>query len=277
MRTTLIVLLIVAMLAGLAHLWSKSLFEKHVESLFASILSQSAMPKRSSVDIEALPDLIRNFARRSGADPDQLVHGAGFQQSAELRMAPDKAWQSLKTEQITRATGPGFVWFAEQKSGPITILQVVDAYMAHEGFLIARLFGSVPVANVRGQGVSHSELQRYLAELAWVPDAIYHNPHLRWTDLGNNTVQVEIDSVRGPATVRYYFDRYGDLVEIQADEREAIEGGTVVNRPWRGMFSDYREIGGRRIPFKCEVGYIYEEGYAAYFRGEIIEYKVISP
>lgn len=229
------------------------------------------------VDIETLPELIREFADRSGADSTPAVHAVSFKQSAELRMAPGKAWQALKTEQITKTTEPGFVWFAEQNSGPFTILQVVDAYMAHEGFLIARLFGSIPVANVRGPSVSHSELQRYLAELAWVPDAIYHNPFLRWKNLGDRTVQVEADSARGPAYVRLLFDRQGDLVEIQADEREAIEAGEIIRRPWRGLFSDYKQIGGRRIPAKCEVGYIYEDGYAAYFRGGVVEYNVISP
>lgn len=277
MRITLIFLVFLSVLAGLTHLWFKSIFKKYVEDLFTSILSPPAKPHRPIVDIEALPDLIREFADRSGADPNQPAHAVSFNQSAELRMAPGKAWQTLKTEQVTRATEPGFVWFAEQKSGPFTILRVVDAYMAPEGFLKARLFGSIPVANVSGQAVSHSELQRYLAELAWVPDAIYFNPHLRWKDLGNSTVQVEADSARGPAYVRLYFDRQGDLVEIQADEREAIEAGKIIRRPWRGLFSDYKQIGGRRIPAKCEVGYIYEDGYAAYFRGGVVEYKVISP
>jgi len=277
MRITLLLLLILTLLAGLAHLWIKSLFERYVESLFAGILNRPAKPNRSTVDLEALPGLIRDLAERSGADPNQAVHAISFIQSAELRMAPGKAWQTLKTEQVTRATEPGFVWFAEQKSGPFTILQVVDAYMVHEGFLKARLFGSIPVANVSGQAVSHSELLRYLAELAWVPDAIYFNPHLRWKDLGNSTVQVEADSARGPAYVRLYFDRQGDLVEIQADEREAIEAGKIIRRPWRGLFSDYKQIGGRRIPAKCEVGYIYKDGYAAYFRGGVVEYKVITP
>lgn len=134
----------------------------------------------------------------------------------------------------------------------------------------------VSVSAVHGPVIAHSELLRYLAELAWVPDAFYHNHNLKWTKLGDQLVQVEVDGERGPASVRLYFDGQGDLMEIQADERESVESGKIIRRPWRGLFSDYREIGGRRIPARGEVGYIYEDGYAAYFRGEIVEYKVIT-
>ncbi len=41
-------------------------------------------------------------------------------------------------------------------------------------------------------------------------------------------------------------------------------------------FSDYREIGGRRVPHRAEVGYDYPEGYEAYFRGRITGLKVIG-
>ena len=75
--------------------------------------------------------------------------------------------------------------------------------------------------------------------------------------------------------MRLYFGHQGDLVEVRADERTATENGKIVMRPWRGLFSDYINIGGRRIPAKGEFGYVYENGYAAYFRGEITDYQVI--
>ena len=43
--------------------------------------------------------------------------------------------------------------------------------------------GFIPL--VRAQhttALQRGELMRYLAELAWAPDAILHNPHLRWRE-----------------------------------------------------------------------------------------------
>lgn len=267
---------IVVIMAGLMHLWSKSKFTKSIDVLDGRVFSSPNRDCRQPVHLDSLPDLVQSLAKRSGADLKRPIRGVRFRQSAKFRMAPDKAWKSLETRQAISATAPGFVWFAEQKMGPFTILGVVDAYMSGQGLLKARLFGSVPVANFDGPGIAHSELMRYLAELAWIPDAIYYNHYLRWIILGNNVVQVETDSDGGPAFIHLYFDQQGDLVEIRADQREAIEGGKTVCRPWRGVFSDYKNIGGRRIPIKGEVGYIYDDGYAAYFLGEIVEYEVLA-
>lgn len=270
------VIFILVVIAGSVFLWRKSRFEKYIDGLMAATLDSPRTLNMHATDPALLPERVRKFAERSGADPNQTIQGVCFQQAAELRMAPDKAWRKLTTRQVIAAGEPGFVWFANQRTGPFSILQVVDAYVAGEGFLEARLFGTVAVAKLSGPSAARSELMRYLAELAWAPDAVYQNSYLRWVDVGDNMVRVEADSIGGPTFVRFRFDEQGDLVEVQADEREAFEGGKTFKRPWRGFFSDYREIGNRRIPAKCEVGYIYEDGYAAYFRGEMVEYEIIS-
>lgn len=244
-----------------------------VETLLRPVHPQTSQP----VDPETLPTLVQSLVRRSGADPNHIIQGVQFRQTARLRMAPDKPWKPIQCSQTIAINEPGFVWVADQKAGPVTSVTVLDAYVSGEGLLEARLFGSIPVARMGGPGAAHSELMRYLAELAWAPDAMYHNSQLRWSEPGNNMVIVEADSAGGPAQIRLYFDERGDLVEIQADGREAREGKTSVMRPWRGIFSDYREIGGRRIPARGEVGYVYDSGYAAYFQGEILDYRVISP
>lgn len=66
------------MLVGFVHLWSRSLFRKYVESLVEDALNRPAIPNRPVVNFDLLPDLVRNLASRSGADPDQPVHGVRF-------------------------------------------------------------------------------------------------------------------------------------------------------------------------------------------------------
>jgi hypothetical protein len=102
---------------------------------------------------------------------------------------------------------------------------------------------------------------------------------LRWRTIDQGTVdrgtvEIEADSSGGLARVRFYFDQRGDIVEMQADERGSFEGGVIVPRPWRGLFSDHQEIGGRRIPTRGEVGYVYDDGYSPYWRGRIVSYQL---
>ena len=115
-----------------------------------------------------------------------------------------------------------------------------------------------------------------LAELAWAPDALIHNAKLSWREVDERTVEVSANSRGGLAAVRLYFDESGDIYEIRADERGSTENGKVIPRPWVGRFSDYALTGGRRIPTKAEVGYVYEHGYAAYWKGKITEYVVLA-
>ena len=189
-------------------------------------------------------------------------------------MGPNKPWQPLNCEQVISVKTPGFVWYADQPRGAMSIVRVIDAFVEGSGFLQARLFGSIPVARFSGPEADRSELMRYLAELAWAPDAALYNTAIRWRALDDDVVELEADSNGGVARVRLYVNDLGDIVEMRADERGSTENGVVVPRPWRGVFSEHREMGGRRIPTAAEVGYVYDDGYKPYWRGRIIEYRI---
>ena len=118
--------------------------------------------------------------------------------------------------------------------------------------------------NLSGQAVG--EAMRYLAELPWVPDAILENGALIWNQIEAQRVRVSL----GEVAVEFRFDGAGDIVEMTAKDRPVRDpDGESRLRDWRGRFSEYRWIGGRRIPARGEVGYDYPDGYEPYWRGEI--------
>lgn len=113
---------------------------------------------------------------------------------------------------------------------------------------------------------------RYLAELAWAPHAMLHNPRLRWRELDAATVEVSAESAGGPARIRLVFEG-GDLARIEADDRpRAVGRGTVPTR-WRGHFSDDRALGGYRIPTRAEVEWVLDTGPFVCWRGEVTSYQ----
>jgi hypothetical protein len=73
-----------------------------------------------------------------------------------------------------------------------------------------RLFGSLRLARAAGPQASKAELMRYLAELAWVPQAILHNTRLSWREIDATTIEVSAKSQAGPARVRRIFEN-GDI------------------------------------------------------------------
>ena len=241
-------------------------------------LSKTVPTEREAVDRDALPELARRWLKSAGVPwnrPSDCESRSVFlRQVAELRRAPTGSWQPLACEQVIAIRVSGFVWDAKQRLGPFSLVRVVDAFVDGHGFLEARLFGSVRVGRLSGPEADKGELMRYLAELAWAPDAAACNPAIRWRSLDQSTLELEADSAGGVARVRLYLDQNADLVEMQADERASSEGDVVVTRPWRGFFSQHREIGGRRVPTRGEVGYVYDDGYSAYWRGSVVEYQL---
>lgn len=274
LRIAFVVLVALAITGFLVHIWIRSAFERETRAAMQRVLTGGDMGPQRAVNLATIPEIVRRFAARAGVSTAPPSTGVYYRQAVEFRPGPDKPWGPLSAEQTTSFTEPGFVWYAEQRRGPLTFARIVDAFVAGKGFLQVRLLGSIPVANFGGPQAAHDELMRYLAELPWAPDAIWHNPDLRWHDLGDNVVEVAADSIGGVARVRLYFNGDGDIVEMQAEARGSTENGVVVRRPWRGVFSDYRDIGGRRIPRHGEVGYLYADGYAPYFRGKIIDYRI---
>ena len=154
-------------------------------------------------------------------------------------------------------------------------VRILDAFLDGEGRLQERLFGSLPIADEAGPLLSKSEAMRYLAELPWAPDALLSNPDLTWEVVDDATLTVSLALPEDRATVTLRLNEEGDITEISAEERPTTDvNGAAVLLPWRGSFLDYAEIGGRRIPTRAEMGYVYDDCFEAYWRGQITEYEV---
>ncbi len=225
--------------------------------------------------VSGLPQPVLEFAIRGGATAGAKLRLATLVQEGDLRIAQGGRFRRFAAWQAIALGAPGFVWLGRQDAGPLPLLRIVDAYVRREGQLEARLFGSVPVARASGPSLALGEAYRYLAELPWAPDAILGNPDLEWRILARNIAEVRLATPAGAARVSFRFDAAGDIVEIEARGRPARDAsGAEVLRDWRGYFRDYRQIGPRRIPGAAEVGYVYPEGYEAYFRCKVTEYHL---
>jgi hypothetical protein len=142
-----------------------------------------------------------------------------------------------------------------------------------EGLLEARLFGSLQVARAAGPQAGKGELMRYLAELAWAPHAMLHNPQLSWREIDAITIEVSTKSPAGPAQVRLIFEN-GDITCIEADDRPRMVGRCIIPTRWLGRCWDYREMNGSRIPTGAAVSWLLEDGPFDYWRGRVTAFRM---
>ena len=224
-----------------------------------------------------LPPIVADFAYRCGAEPGARLRMASFHQSAELRLKPGGKFIAISAWQVVALARAGFIWDAKQEIWPVSRLRILDAFVGGTGHLEARAFGSIPLAKAEGADINLAEAYRYLAELPWAPDAILGNPDLVWRVTGENEVEVRLDTPDGIARITFEFDAEGDIVGMSAKDRPTRDAkGKITTHDWRARFSDYAQIGPRRLPAYGEVGYVYASGYETYFRGRISDYHLIQ-
>ncbi len=180
-----------------------------------------------------------------------------------MRLAPERSWMPFTAEQTMMAEVPGFVWRARFKMAPLINGVVEDSYSNGQGKLAARLWGWIPVAHAQGPHVDRSEAQRYLAELAWCPMALVHNPYLRFDVVTENVVRIWVGDEK--TYVDWLFDAHGDLTGVKTTTRSR---GDVV-QPWEGRFHAFKDFEGIRAPSEAEVWWDGPEGRFVYWRGEV--------
>ena len=280
MQTLILLLALPLLIILFIHLRAVGKFDRYARTMMKHVRSGLGPDCDEELQPGAIPKIVRDFALKAGANEKSPPLSAFFHQLCEMRINPGDDWMNLRAEQVIGVQKLGFVWYAEQKKNFFVTMRVVDAYVDGSGVLNVRALGSFPIADMSGPGADEAELMRYLAELPWAPDAMLHNPQLRWRQLDETTVEVEAGQEGALAKVRLYFDNSGDIIEMQADARGRSEGMEVVPRPWRGSYSGYRKIEGtfagetgfRRIPTKAEIGWVLDDGYFAYWRGQIATY-----
>ena len=114
--------------------------------------------------------------------------------------------------------------------------------------------GVIPVARAeRSSALMRGELMRYLAELAWAPDAILFNVTLRWREDGPDRLSVSAGVGETAAEVTLSLDGEERIAGSFAPDRPRSAAAPIQPTPWRGRFCDYRHHDNMWLPFAGEV------------------------
>jgi hypothetical protein len=161
-----------------------------------------------------------------------------------------------------------FDWRA--KFGPFGMVSARDALEHGEGRLDIMALGVIPIARAeRTPALVRGELMRYLAELAWAPDAILCNTALRWRVEGPSTLAVSAGAGPTASEIVFSLDGDGRIAGAYAPDRPRSATAPFLPTPWRGQFSDYRHHKTRWIPFAGEVAWEIDGKRETYWQGRI--------
>jgi hypothetical protein len=220
-----------------------------------------------------LPELVRRYLERN-VPADQLGRSAvHFTQVGEMQLRPGR-WLPFRAEQEMSFDRVEFAWRASFRAARLVSVRVRDWYRSGVGGLEVRLWCVVPVVRASGEQFARGEAMRYLAELAWAPQAMVSNPALEWRQVDESTVEVATRIARERVAVQLHFDAAGDIAGMSSDARPRMVGKQVVDTPWSGVFGEYREFNGVRLPTTGEVSWLLSDGPFTYFRGRVTSWSV---
>lgn len=159
-------------------------------------------------------------------------------------------YQPMEARQILAAP-EGFVWSMRMRGG----MPVSGSDSA--SWTRFRVFGLIPVARSGGDpDHTRSAFGRYVAEaVIWAPAALLPGPGITWSAVDQDTARVTITHGELEQAVDVTVDQEGRPVEVSF-QRWSKANPDKVHRlqPFGAFMSDFREVGGYRLPFRVEAG-----------------------
>jgi hypothetical protein len=153
-------------------------------------------------------------------------------------------------------------------------IRVRDALQGGAGRMQTRILGLIPVARVGpSPTLTRGELMRYLAELAWAPDALLLNPTLRWRELeGGRGLAVGAGMGEAAAEIELNLNADGRIGVAFAPDRPRVVDDGFVPTPWRGRFATYRLSEGVWTPVEAEVDWQIDGEWVTCWEGQVKEW-----
>lgn len=220
----------------------------------------------AAADVVALPLEVRDLALRLGASEKSAGSFVTLQQRGTILSAPGARSMQFTARQTIATDAVAFEWRA--KCGPFGALSVTDYLRADSWGVRVRLLGLIPIAtSVDSASAMKGETMRYLAEMPWAPDAILSNTRLVWRVINAHSFAVSSRDGVGEIIMRLSPD--GLVRAIEAKDRPRIEGDVTVERPWQGVFSDYRVFEGRTVPTRSAVSWVLPAGAFKTWEAEV--------
>lgn len=270
MRWLAIIVGLLAACASSLLLWRRS-DTRRERRVWKALLRRAggAGPGFDPAVVERLPEPARRYFRYVIAPGTPLVSVVEIDMTGRLGLGTKErpGYRPMSARQIL-APPFGFVWRAN--AGP---LGGADGMTPETSWTRFWLFRLVPVVRVSGNADHHrSAFGRVVAEAAfWVPASLLPSDAVSWSAVDDNTAR---------ATVAY--GAYSQAVDLTLEpdgrpSRVVIQRWSNANadkafreQPFGGFLSDFREIGGYRLPMRVEGGnLIGTEAYFPFFQADV--------
>jgi hypothetical protein len=222
---------------------------------------------------ETLPAPVRRYLEVSGATRRAPVRAVRLRHGGTFRIASER-WDPIRGEQYFSADPPGFVWWGRVRMAPGLWVEARDRSVGGEGQMLVRIAGTFTLGDIRGAEMDQGALLRLLAELVWLPTALLDAGHVAWAPVDDASARATLRVGGREVEALFRFGPDGLPAGVEARRTRQDAGGRSRLLPWTGAYSDWREVEGLRVPFRCEVSWIVDGRPEPYARWQLEQLEV---
>ncbi len=230
--------------------------------------SASAARVYREADVAGLPAPVRRYFAYALRDGQPLITYARLEQRGTFRMsAREDSWRPFEAVEHFVPAAPGFVWDARIAVLPGAAVRVRDSYVDGSGRMRADLLSLVPIVDGYGRAFDEGALCRYLAEAPWFPTALLPASGVSWAPIDDTHARATLTAPGVSVSIEVEVDGDGRIVSVFAPWRPRDVKGRAVPTPWGGVFRDYDERQGMRVPTAGVVRWWIDGREYPYWRG----------
>jgi hypothetical protein len=186
-------------------------------------------------------------------------------------------YQPMRARQIL-APPEGLVWRLSAGSRMMR-MSGSDAMSGDRSWTRFWLLGLVPIVRAGGDADHlRASLGRVVAEAAfWTPAALLPQAGTTWEAVDADTARATVRHHGMIQTVDIRVDKDGRPTQVAIPRwSNANPGRTYRVQPFGGTLSDFRDVGGYRLPFRVEGGNFFgTDDYFPFFRAEVEAIRVL--
>lgn len=222
--------------------------------------------------VAGLPEAARRYFAYTIRPGAPLLPVAVIEMTGEFSLGTreDPRYRPMEARQIL-AVPEGFVWSMRTRGG-------IPVSGSDSGsWTRFRIFGLIPVGRLGGDlDHTRSAFGRYVAEATiWAPASLLPGPGVSWSAVDEDTSRVTITHGELEQAVDVTVDADGRPVDVSF-QRWSDANPDKVHRlqPFGAVMSDFREVGGYRLPFRVEAGNLFgTDEYFPFFIAEVTDIR----
>lgn len=228
--------------------------------------------------VAELPDPARRFFLFAIAAGTRLDTVAEIRMSGELSLGTkeDPGYLPMQAQQVLAAPH-GLVWQLRAGRGAMQV-SGSDGMAGGRSWTRFWLWRLVPVARV-GNDPDHlrSSFGRVVAEAAfWTPAFLLPRPGVSWTAVDDHTARATVRHGELVQDVEIHVGPTGQPLWVRIPRWTNANADKVFRtQPFGGEVSDFRAVGGYRIPFTVDGGNFFgTEDYFPFYRARVMDVRM---